>query len=241
MNNAFNLYDLRDFKASGSDLVAPWIDGLLDKKDASGIGQAAQILPYPIEKILTPEPVPLETVSEVKNAQDIHIVSQTNVLPLHHAIAIDLEKEVSYFTFISGKSIYALPTLSVNEIIKYKTPVDIFSRKAGHLGIIFYRKRMMPVYDFSIIIINEPAEVISEEGMKARFKYIVVCIYANKFFGLAVSEIKNITKVKNKNLIPSSSFKFKNSNNISSDVFEGEEGKFYSIIDIKSVYNYLTS
>ncbi|MHB1661917.1 MAG: chemotaxis protein CheW [bacterium] len=229
MNNAFNLYDLRDFKASGSDLVTPWIDDLLDKKNTSETGQSAQILAYPVERLLTPEP-PVNTVSIQSAGLDINIVPAINAVPLPPMAA---EKEVSYFTFISEGSIYALPTLNVNEIIKYKTPVNIFSRKAGHLGVILYRNRMVPVYDFSIII-NAAA------GIKLGFKYTVVCVYGNKFFGLSVSEIKNITKVKNKNLIPSSTFKFKNSNNISSDVFEDEEGKFYSIIDIKSVYNHLT-
>jgi chemotaxis signal transduction protein len=229
MNNAFNLYDLRDFKASGSDLVTPWIDDLLDKKNASETGQSAQILAYPVEKLLTPEPE-AHTASVQSAALDIHIVPAINAVPLPPIAA---EKEVPYFTFISEGSIYALPALNVNEIIKYKTPVNIFSRKAGHLGVMLYRNRMVPVYDFSMII-NAAA------GIKAGFKYTVVCVYGNKFFGLSVSEIKNITKIKNKNLIPSSTFKFKNSNNISSDVFEGEEGKFYSVIDVKSVYDYLT-
>jgi chemotaxis signal transduction protein len=135
---------------------------------------------------------------------------------------------------VSGSSFYALPSLNINEIIKYKTPVNIFSKKAGHLGIILYRNRMVPVYDFSIIV-NGAMDT------KSLLKYIVICIYENKFFGLSISEIKNITNIKNKNLIPSSSFKFKNSNNITTGVFENAEGKFYSVINIESIFNYLTS
>ncbi|MHB8231596.1 MAG: chemotaxis protein CheW [bacterium] len=231
MNNAFNLYDLRDFKAVGSDLVTPWIGDLLDKKNAAETRQSAQILSYPVEKLLTPEPL-----AEPAEGFDIHIVPQVNAAPLPSKAA---EKEVSYFTFISDGSLYALPSLNINEIIKYKTPVSIFSRKAGHLGIILYRNKMVPVYDFSMII--NAGIINAAAGIKAGFKYTVVCIYDNKFFGLSVSEIKNITRVKNKNLILSSTFKFKNSNNISSGVFEDEEGKFHSIIDIESIYEHLTS
>ena len=55
MNNAFNLYDLKGYKAVGSDIVTPWIDDLLDKKNASETGRSAQILSYPVDKFLTPE------------------------------------------------------------------------------------------------------------------------------------------------------------------------------------------
>ena len=250
MNNAFNLYDLKGYKAVGSDIVTPWIDDLLDKKNASEIGRSAQILSYPVDKLLTPETA-ANIVSAASAAPasdkvfDIHVLPTPAVNQLDkpdNAVSpaalikpeIDLEKEVLYFTFVSGNSFYALPSLNINEIIKYKMPVNIFSKKAGHLGIILYRNRMVPVYDFSIIA-NGAADA------KSLLKYIVICIYKNKFFGLSISEIKNITAVKNKSLILSSTFKFKNFNNITSDVFENAEGKFYSIIDLESLFNYLTS
>ena len=250
MNNAFNLYDLKGYKAVGSDIVTPWIDDLLDKKNASETGRSAQILSYPVDKLLTPETA-ANVVSAASAVQasdkvfDIHVLPPPAVHQLDkpdNAVSpaalikpeIDLEKEVLYFTFVSGNSFYALPSLNINEIIKYKMPVNIFSKKAGHLGIILYRNRMVPVYDFSIIA-NGAADA------KSLLKYIVICIYKNKFFGLSISEIKNITAVKNKSLILSSTFKFKNFNNITSDVFENAEGKFYSIIDLESVFNYLTS
>jgi chemotaxis signal transduction protein len=244
MNNAFNLYDLKGYKAVGSDIVTPWIDDLLDKKNASEIGRSAQILSYPVDKLLTPETA-ANVVPASDKVFDIHVLPTPAVHQLDkpdNAVSpaalikpeIDLEKEVLYFTFVSGNSFYALPSLNINEIIKYKMPVNIFSKKAGHLGIILYRNRMVPVYDFSIIA-NGAADA------KSLLKYIVICIYKNKFFGLSINEIKNITAVKNKSLILSSTFKFKNFNNITSDVFENAEGKFYSIIDLESVFNYLTS
>ncbi len=244
MNNAFNLYDLKGYKAVGSDIVTPWIDDLLDKKNASEIGRSAQILSYPVDKLLTPETA-ANVVPASDKVFDIHVLPPPAVHQLDkqdNAVSpaalikseIDLEKEVLYFTFVSGNSFYALPSLNINEIIKYKMPVNIFSKKAGHLGIILYRNRMVPVYDFSIIA-NGAADA------KSLLKYIIICIYKNKFFGLSISEIKNITAVKNKSLILSSTFKFKNFNNITSDVFENAEGKFYSIIDLESVFNYLTS
>ena len=252
MNNAFNLYDLKGYKAVGSDIVTPWIDDLLDKKNIAEIGRSARILSYPVDKLLTPE----TAANVVSAASAVPVPASDKVFGIHvlpspavhqldkpdNAVSsaplikpkIDLEKEVSYFTFVSGNSFYALPALNINEIIKYKMPVNIFSKKAGHLGIILYRNRMAPVYDFSMII-NGVMDT------KALLKYTVICIYKNKFFGLSVSEIKNITAVKNKSLISSSTFKFKNSNNITSGVFEDEKGKFCSVIDLESVFNYLTS
>lgn len=247
MNNAFNLYDLKGYKAVGSDIVTPWIDDLLDKKNVSETGRSAQILSYPVDKLLTPETAAnvISAASAVPASDkvfDIHVLPTPAVHQLDKpdnavsptALEIDLEKEVLYFTFVSGNSFYALPSLNINEIIKYKMPVNIFSKKAGHLGIILYRNRMVPVYDFSIIA-NGAADA------KSLLKYVVICIYKNKFFGLSISEIKNITAVKNKSLILSSTFKFNNFNNITSDVFENAEGKFYSIIDLESLFNYLTS
>ena len=245
MNNTFNLYDLKGYKAVGSDIVTPWIDDLLDKKKSSETGRPVQILSYPVDKLLTPETAAnVVSAASAIPASDkvfgIHAVPPVNMPDKAVLLSplikpkIDLEKEVSYFTFVSKNSFYALPALNINEIIKYKTPVNIFSKKAGHLGIILYRNRMAPVYDFSTII-NGVMDT------KALLKYTVICIYKNKFFGLSVSEIKDITAVKNKNLIPSSTFKFKNSNNITSGVFEDEKGKFCSVIDLESVFNYLTS
>jgi chemotaxis signal transduction protein len=247
MNNAFNLYELKGFKAVGSDIVTPWIDDLLDKKNTAETGRQAQILSYPVDKLLTPETglnavstssaFPARTPDKVF---DIHIASSVNKdVPVVSPDSsfkpkIDLEKEVSYITFVSKNSFYAMPALNINEIIKYKTPVNIFSRKTGHLGVISYRNRIVPIYDFSAVV-NGVMDI------KALLKYTIICIYENKFFGLSVSEIKNITGVKNKNLIASSSFKFKNTNNITSHVFEDAEGKFYSVADIESIFKYLTS
>jgi chemotaxis signal transduction protein len=263
MNNTYNLYDLKFAKAAGSDIVTPWIDDLLDKKiggNADAEKQTAQILSYPVDRILTVESEFSALNHPAENeTPDIRIVSAPaaanfekkglglNASAMHQPVNFqmqaesiqpvpyfDLEKEISYFTFIAGSSFYALPALNINEIIKYKTPVSIFSKKAAHLGIILYRNRMVPVYDFYLLS-NGSIDV------KSPFKYIVVCVYNDKFFGLAVSEIKNITAVKNKNIIAGSSFKFKNVNGITSGVFEDGEGKFYSVIDLKNVYSYLIS
>ncbi len=263
MNNTFNLFNLNDAKAVGSDIVTPWIDDLLDKKNNENNGvkkRAAAILSYPVDRILDPVFSPLppparEDEPAVKTPAEktfgIHIVSSiagragnrpaqddnAAFLPLKKVQSlpqVDPEKEISYFTFISGSSFYALPALNISEIIRYKTPVNIFSKKAGHLGIILYRNRMVPVYDFYMLA-NGSIYV------KSLLKYVVVCVYNDKFFGLAVNEIKNITGIKNKGIIAESSFKFKSANNITSGVFEDAEGKFHSVIDIKSVFSYLIS
>jgi chemotaxis signal transduction protein len=263
MNNTYNLFDLKFAKAAGSDIVTPWIDDLLDKKSGENVDaekQTAQILSYPVDRILTVESeFPALNPPPESETCDIRIVSapvadnlEKKGLDLNSAAIqqtpnfqmqaesvqpvpyFDLEKEVSYFTFIAGSSFYGIPALNINEIIKYKTPVSIFSKKAAHLGIILYRNRMVPVYDFYLLS-NGSVDI------KTPLKYIVVCVYNDKFFGLAVNEIKNITAVKNKNIIAGSSFKFKNVNGITSGVFEDGEGKFYSVIDLKNVYNYLIS
>ncbi len=231
MNNAFNLYDLKSYKAVGSDIVTPWIDDLLKKENTDETGRSAKILSYPVDKLLTPDAA-LSVVSpdSFDNVFDIHIAQDNK----DKKALLDPEKEVSYFTFVLGGSLYAMPALNINEIITYKMPVNIFSKKIGHLGVISYRDKIVPVYDFSMIV-NGTMDV------KTLLKHTIICIFNNKFFGLSINEIKNITGVKNKNLIPSSTFKFKNSNEITSEVFEDAEGKFYSIIDIESVFKYLTS
>ena len=265
MNNTYNLFDLKFAKAAGSDIVTPWIDDLLDSKNAENGDdkkQTAQILSYPVDKILSVEQgfePQYESGEKKPDSSDIHIAPsfqgtdgpksksdlnaasiqqqanfQRSIENVRQAPHLNLEKEVSYFTFIAGSSFYALQALNVNEILKYKTPVNIFSKKAAHLGIILYRNRMVPVYDFYLLS-NGSIDV------KSPLKYIVVCVYNDKFFGLAVNEIKNITAVKNKNIIAGSSFKFKNFNSITSGVFEDAEGKFYSVIDVKDVYYYLIS
>ncbi len=241
MNNAFNLYDLKNFKAVGSDLVTSWVGDLLSKEDGGetvSVKQSAQILSYPVENILTPEfdgQAAAAFPDKTPVFNDIRIVpSIRSSVFSDFAAKIDPEKEISYFTFISRSSFYALPSLNINEILKYKEPVNIFSRKPGHLGIIPYRNKMAPVYDFSVIVSGMP-------DIKSGLKYIIACIYKNKFFGLSVQGIQKIVKIKNKALISPSTFKFRNSNNISSDVFEDEEGKFCSVIDLESLYAYLTS
>jgi len=145
---------------------------------------------------------------------------------------IDPNKKSSYFTFTSGVSFYGLPVENINEIIRYQEPVNISSKKAGLLGLLHYRTRIIPIYNFSSIV-AAPIE------SKTVFKFIIVCIYENKMFGLAVRNIKNIMKIKNKNLIASATFRFWGSNAICSDVFEDEAERFYSVVDVKSVYDYL--
>ncbi|HEC25378.1 MAG TPA: chemotaxis protein CheW [bacterium] len=236
MNETFKLYDLNDLKAVGSDIVTPWIDGLLSEKieESPEAEKLTRALVYPVENLLTPE-ASVHAVSKpdlsLEPRQDIvRIISSVSAV----TTKIDGEKEIGYFTFVSGDSLYALPALSINEIIKYKKPVSIFSKKQGHLGVISYRNRMVPIYDFSMI-------VSMHISVKATLSYTIICIYKNKFFGLSVDRINNIMKIKNKHLISSSTFKFKKSNSILLDVFRDEEKKIYSIIDIESVFNYLTS
>ena len=243
MNNGAELYDIKDFKFKGSDLVSSWISGLLNDKGNEGkrcsnegklsssgyLKESAQIIAYPVERVLTPQ----NEEMVVTSLEDFYLeeVKKQEVSP---AIKIDPEKEISYFTFISSSSLYGIPVENINEIIRYKEPVNISSKKIGLLGLISYRTKIIPIYNFSEI-------VLSAMDSKTIFKYIVVCIYESKLFGLCVNDIKNIMKVKNKNLIASATFKFWDSNRICSDVFEDESGKFYSLVDIKSVYNYLKS
>ena len=106
MNNAFNLYDLKGYKAVGSDIVTPWIDDLLDKKNASETGRSAQILSYPVDKLLTPETA-ANVVPASDKVFDIHVLPPPAVHQLDkqdNAVSpaalikseIDLEKEVLY-------------------------------------------------------------------------------------------------------------------------------------------------
>ncbi|MFW0883584.1 chemotaxis protein CheW [Candidatus Acidulodesulfobacterium sp. H_13] len=237
MNETFKLYDLNNLKTVGSDIVTPWIDGLLSEniEEFPEAEKPTRVLVYPVENLLTPATSVVCAVSKpgfsIEPRQDtVRIISSISAV----TTKIDGEKEIGYFTFASGDSLYALPALSINEIIKYKKPVSIFSKKQGHLGVILYRNRMVPIYDFSMIVsmhIND----------RVALSYTIICIYKNKFFGLSVDRIKDIMKIKNKHLISSSTFKFKTSNSMLLDVFQDEEKKIYSIIDLESVFNHLTS
>lgn len=259
-DKTLNIFEFRDFKAVGSDIVSPWIDRLLDIKDMSQPvfsgethSNSGIVLPYPVERILV-QPhredannLIAESGQENLNIEsrlpDIHLVppphkalKSEQALPVSPIKESEPEKPSSFFTFISGNSFYAMPSLNVNEIIKYKAPISIFSKKSGHTGIILYRERIVPVYDFSILASGEAAA-----SYKYIPKYIIICVYNYKFFGLSVTGIKTVSNVLNKNIIPASTFKFKATNGILSDIFEGEDGKFYSIIDIPGMHSFLTS
>ncbi|MCL4322275.1 MAG: chemotaxis protein CheW [Deltaproteobacteria bacterium] len=236
MNKSAELYDMEGFKFKDSDLVSSWIGSLLDEtqnqqssKNSDYLKEPAQIIAYPVERILTPR----NEAAVVLNPGDFYLeeVKKPEISP---EVKIDPEKELPYFTFTSGNSLYGIPVLHINEIIKYKEPVNIPSKKIGLLGLIPYRAKIIPIYNFSSL-------AGASLDVKTIFKYIVICVYESKLFGLCVDDIKNIIKVKNKNLISSATFKFWSSNKISTDVFEGENGKFYSLVDIKSIYNYLKS
>ncbi len=231
------------FRSDGLDLVTSWVGNLLssseeDGKEKSSIDtvkpvslnsqkESAQIIAYPIDRILSHGKADAVIVSPEEFC--LEEVKKRDILPI---IKIDPNKKSSYFTFTSGVSFYGLPVENINEIIRYQEPVNISSKKAGLLGLLHYRTRIIPIYNFSSIV-AAPIE------SKTVFKFIIVCIYENKMFGLAVRNIKNIMKIKNKNLIASATFRFWGSNAICSDVFEDEAERFYSVVDVKSVYDYL--
>ncbi len=236
MNESAELYDMNGFKFKDSDLVSSWIGSLLDEvenrqssKNSDYLKEPARIIAYPVERILTPR----NEAAVISNPGDFYLeeVKKPEISP---SVKINPEKEIPYFTFTSGNSLYGIPAFHINEIIKYKEPVNIPSKKIGLLGLIPYRAKIIPVYNFSSL-------VLPSADVKTICKYIVICVYEGKLFGLCIEDIKNIIKVKNKNLISSATFRFWSSNKICSDVFEGESGKFYSSVDIKSIYNYLKS
>lgn len=227
MNNTAGLYEISDFKFNEPDIVTSWIGGLLEKGGPDSLGGSSQIIAYPVERMLAAQ----DSGVLIESGKNFYLeeVKNPSVRPL---IKIDAEKEMSYFTFASGSSLYGLPVENINEVIKYKQPVNIFSKKTGLLGLISYRSKVVPVCNFSSVI-------SSFMDVKAVFKYIIVCVYEGKIFGLAVNDIKRIMKVKNKQLIASSSFRFRDSAQAASNVFEDENGKFHSLVDVKSIYDYL--
>lgn len=243
MDNIAESYGAEGFKSDDLDLVTSWVGNLLDPSEKEGeegssadmanrislnpVKKPAQIIAYPVERILARQSADAVIISPEEFYPEE--VKKQNVIP---SIKINPEKESSYFTFISGTSLYGMPVENINEIIRYKEPVNISSKKAGLLGLFRYRTNIIPVYNFSsVVAVSVKAETL--------FKYTVVCIYKGKMFGLAVRDIQHIMKIKNKNLIASATFRFWGSNAICSDVFEDEAGKFYSVVDVKSVYDYL--
>lgn len=223
------LFGLDDFKGNSVDIVSPWIDNLLIEKDFTddAFDGSAVILPYPVERVLTNESGfdPHKTVQ-------LKVVEKSIVsAPL---VKIDPEAEVPYFLFASGSSFYAIDIKHVVEILKYQEPINIFSKKPELIGVISYRSKIVTIYNSSRLL-------SSFMDAKNIFKSIVMLSYSGKLFGIAVNDIKGMTRVKNKNIIPSRTFKIWNSNNLTSDVFEDDSGRFFSIMDIKNLFNYLKS
>lgn len=239
MSNVYGVYDLNIVKEDSEDIVSPWINNLLIERDSPAviaaavpeITERASVLAYPVERVLSVPEVPeIFTLEEEPGLKLVEKPSE-HVFPV---IKADPEAESAYFSFKSDNSLFAVDVKNIVEIIKYRELTNMFSKKPELMGVMPYRSVIIPVYNSSRLF-------ATAMDVKNIFKYIIVFLYENKRFGIAVNEIEKITMVKNKNIISSASFRFWSSNGITQDVFEGEGGKFFSVVDIKNLFEYLKS
>ncbi|MHB1680725.1 MAG: chemotaxis protein CheW [bacterium] len=245
------------------DLISPWIDGLLSinnidniikednaAKSASNVislnsaklnqgifsanfendedleEEGARIYTYPVKKILTPD--------------DNNIDNKILNSPVFEK---NLEKEITYLSFNIDNSYFSFPVENIIEIIRYTKPFKLYTNKIELLGLINHRGHTIPIYDFFAVnsydsytydSYNRPA-LFNE----SRFKYIVICSFNKENFGLCIDTAGAIKKIKNKELIIPNIIKYKNSKNLIYKLYENEEGKFSSIIEMRNLYDYL--
>lgn len=240
------------------DLITPWIDKLLvidnidniikennAEKSASNVislnsvkvnqvifsansendedleEEGARIYTYPVKKILTAD----------NNNIDNKILN-------NFVFEKNLEKENSYLSFNIDNSYFSFPAENIIEIIRYIKPFKLYTNKIELLGLINHRGIAIPIYDFFAVSSHdsykEPA-LFNEN----RLKYIVICSFNKENFGLCINNAGTIKKIKNKQLITPNIIKYKNSKNLVYKLYENEEGKFSSIIEMRNLYDYL--
>ncbi len=187
--------------------------------------EGARIYTYPVKKILTPD-------DNIDNKILNSLVFETN-----------LEKEITYLNLNIDNSYFSFPIENIIEIIRYIKPFKLYTNKIELLGLISHRGIAIPVYDFFAVNSHDSYTYDSYNKLalfnENRFKYIVICSFNKENFGLCTDTAGSIKKIKNKELITPNIIKYKNSKNLTYKLYENEEGKFYSIIEIQNLYNYL--
>ncbi len=189
--------------------------------------EGAIIYTYPVKKILTPD-----NNNNIDNKILNSLVFEKN-----------LEKEIIYLSLNIDNSYFSFPVENIIEIIKYTKPFKLYTNKIELLGLINHRGRAIPIYDFFAVNSYNPYTYYSYNRPallnENRFKYIVVCSFNKENFGLCINTAGTIKKIKNKELIIPNIIKYKNSKNLTYKLYENEEGKFSSIIEMQNLYNYL--
>ncbi|RZD16195.1 MAG: chemotaxis protein CheW [Candidatus Acididesulfobacter guangdongensis] len=204
----------------------------------------ARIYTYPVKKILTP-------CSDIYTDADIGSGINKNTF---RKLSVDneLEKEITYLSFNVNNSYLSFSVDNIIEIIRYTEPFKLYTKKIELLGLINYRGSAIPIYDFFAVNsyyssssyvygCNDGSEALFGKGKNGRFKYIAICSFNKENFGLCIDNAGTIKKIKNKELMTPNIIKYKNSKNLTYKLFENEDGKFSSIIEMQNLYNYLKS
>ncbi len=199
--------------------------------------EGARIYTYPVKKILTPD-------RDIYTDANIGSSINENIFRKLSADN-ELEKEITYLSFNINNSYVSFSVDNIIEIIRYTEPFKLYTKKIELLGLINYRGCAIPIYDFFAVNSynayerNNGGRVLSGKDKDSRFKYIAVCSFNNENFGLCIDNAGTIKKIKNSELITSNIIKYKNSKNLTYKLFENEDGKFSSIIEMQNLYNYL--
>ncbi len=203
--------------------------------------EGARIYTYPVKKILTPD----------KNIYTAPALNNDINKNAFQKLSADneLEKEITYLSFNVNNSYVSFSVDNIIEIIRYMEPFKLYTKKIELLGLINYRGCAIPIYDFFAVNSynsgnayerNDGGMVLSGKNKKDnRFKYIAICSYNQENFGLCIDNAGTIKKIKNRELITPNIIKYKSSKNLTFKLFEDEDGKFSSIIEMQNLYNYL--
>ncbi|MHB1664226.1 MAG: chemotaxis protein CheW [bacterium] len=187
--------------------------------------EGARIYTYPVKKILTPD-------NNIDNKISNSLVFEKN-----------LEKEITYLSFNIDNSYFSFPIENIIEIIRYIKPFKLYTNKIELLGLISHRGIAIPIYDFFAVNSYDSYTYDSYNRLalfnENRFKYIVICSFNKENFGLCIDNAGAIKKIKNKELMTPNIIKYKNSKNLINKLYENEEGKFSSIIEMRNLYDYL--
>jgi chemotaxis signal transduction protein len=203
--------------------------------------EGARIYTYPVKKILTPD-------GNINVNANLDAGANENTFRKLSA-ANELDKEIVYLSFNINNSYVSFSVENIIEIIRYTKPFKLYTKKLELLGLINYRGSAIPIYDFFAINSYNPCDAYGRnDGGKVlfgkfskedRFKYIAVCSFNKENFGLCIDSAGTIRKIKNRELITPNIIKYKDSKNLTYKLFENEDGKFSSIIEMQNLYNYL--